>query len=49
MKQEIYPEIWDRDPQQDDALGYLLECYEILTTFVRETREAERGLIIFLS
>ena len=23
-KKKIYPEIWDRDPAQDDSLGYLM-------------------------
>ena len=49
MKQDIYPTIWDRDPKEDDALGYLLEYYDILTGFVRETTNANKGLIVFLS
>jgi hypothetical protein len=24
MRLEIYPEIWDRDPAEDDTLGWLL-------------------------
>lgn len=27
VKKEIYPEIWDRDPKDDDTLGYLIEYY----------------------
>ncbi len=49
MTLEIYPKIWDRDPQEDDTLGYLLEYYETLRTFVRQTKDAGKGLIVFLS
>ena len=49
MKQQIYPEIWDRDPEVDDTLGYLVEYYGSLTRFVRETRDTHKGLIVFLA
>src|SRR5918994_521667 len=30
MRLEIYPEIWDRDPEKDDTLGYLMESVSLL-------------------
>jgi hypothetical protein len=33
MKSGIYPRIWDRDPAEDDVLGYLKESYELLVRF----------------
>jgi hypothetical protein len=30
MRLEIYPEIWDRDPANEDPLGYLLEMVAVL-------------------
>ncbi len=49
MKAEIYPQIWDRDPATDDTLGYLLEYFELLKTFVLDTAEAGAGLIVYLN
>ncbi len=38
---DIYPTIWDRDPAEDDTLGYCVEYFGILKEFV--TRAAARG------
>jgi hypothetical protein len=38
MRLEIYPEIWDRDPAEDDGLGALLDA-------VRELREVLGGVV----
>ena len=46
---EIYPEIWERDPQEDDALDYLLEFFEDLKSFVEKTKEQGKGMIIYLT
>ena len=46
---EIYPEIWERDPQEDDALGYLLEYFEELKTFVEKAAEGGKGMIVYLT
>ena len=43
---DIYPRIWDRDPAEDDTLGYLLENFADLQAFVRETRQSGRGLLL---
>jgi hypothetical protein len=49
MKQaDIYPDIWGRDPQADDALGYLVEYFEMLKPFVRQAAEQGRGLLVFV-
>jgi hypothetical protein len=48
-KAEIYPDIWERDPQEDDALAYLIEYFEDLKSFVEKTRAAGKGMIIYLT
>ncbi|HEY3017894.1 MAG TPA: YfbM family protein [Gaiellaceae bacterium] len=49
MEAQIYPEIWDRDPAEDDALGYLLEYFELLKTFVLRAHDESSGLIVYLN
>jgi hypothetical protein len=48
-KLQIYPEIWDRDPAEDDSLAYLIEYYTDLRDFVRRTAERGRGLLVYLN
>jgi hypothetical protein len=48
MAQQIYPEIWDRDPREDDTMGYLAEYFDMLKTFVRNSAETQKGLIVWL-
>jgi hypothetical protein len=48
-KLQIYPEIWDRDPKEDDSLGYLLDYYTDLRGFVRRTAERGHGLLVYLN
>ena len=48
MAQHIYPEIWDRDPREDDTLGYLAEYFDMLKTFVRDSAETRKGLLVWL-
>lgn len=48
-KADIYPNIWDRSPEDDDMLGYLLEYFETLKGFVLEVKERGTGLIICLT
>lgn len=45
----IYPEIWDRDPEKDDSLGYLLSAFEELKTFVEEAAADDLGLLVFIT
>jgi hypothetical protein len=49
MEVGVYPEIWDRDPQEDDSLGYLIEYYTDLRDFVRRTAERGDGLLVYLN
>ena len=49
MEADIYPSIWDRAPEEDDTLGYLLEYYETLRSFLERTKNGNRGAIITLS
>jgi hypothetical protein len=49
MKADIYPSIWDRATEEDDTLGYLLEYYEALRSFVERTKNENKGAIITLS
>jgi hypothetical protein len=48
-KEQIYPDIWDRDPREDDTLGYLLEYFDILKSFVRQTTGAGKGMLVYLT
>lgn len=49
IEQEIYPAIWDRDPSEDDTLGYLLEYFDDLKSSVSAASEKRMGLVIDLS
>lgn len=48
-KAEIYPEIWDSDAGEDDALGYLVEMFEDLKAFVEKTAEQKKGMIVYIA
>jgi hypothetical protein len=47
MELAIYPEIWDRDPAEDDTLGYLLAYYDELRPFMLRAADRGHGLIIY--
>ena len=47
MELGIYPEIWDRDPAEDDTLGYLLHHYGELRAFVRRAADGGRAMIVY--
>ena len=49
MKKEIYPEIWDRSPEEDDTLGYLLEYTRTLRGFLAQAVERKQGLVVYLN
>ena len=49
MAAQVYPEIWDRDPAEDDAVGYLVEYFEMLKPFVRAARDDGKGLVVYLN
>lgn len=49
MRLEIYPSIWDRDPAEEDSLGYVLSAFDELKTFVAEAAEDDLGLLIHIT
>jgi hypothetical protein len=46
---EIYPEIWDRPPEEDDTLSYLLEYVRTLRGFLAQAVEQRQGLVVYLT
>jgi hypothetical protein len=42
----IYPRIWERDPAEDDVLGYLRLYYEILVRFFDTAAASESAAIM---
>jgi len=46
---DIYPDIWDRDPAEDDTLAYLLVHFEALTKFVSTTAGRSSGFLVYLA
>lgn len=48
MQEDIYPTIWDRDPAEDDTLGYLIEYYGQLKAFLAEVTAKNLGLLIYM-
>ncbi|ATB42788.1 hypothetical protein CYFUS_008267 [Cystobacter fuscus] len=49
MELDIYPSIWDRDPADDDTLGYVLEYFEMLKSFLRKGAEQGLGFLVYMS
>jgi len=49
MRAEIYPEIWDRDPKDDDTLGYLMEYVAILRDAMSTVTSRGHGLLVVLT
>ncbi|MBI5302699.1 MAG: YfbM family protein [Chloroflexi bacterium] len=48
-KLEIYPDIWERNPEEDDTFGYCEEYFGVLKSFVEQAAERNLGLVICLS
>jgi hypothetical protein len=46
---EIYPNIWDRPPGEDDTLGYLLENWSLLKPFVQKGAAEGFGMVAWLA
>jgi hypothetical protein len=42
----IYPEIWDRPPEKDDARGYVAQYYEMLRSFILGAASQREALLI---
>jgi hypothetical protein len=49
MRLEIYPEIWDRDPAEDDTLGYLMEYLEQLRSTLSGVVARGHGLLVTIT
>ena len=49
MAADIYPGIWDRDPDDDDTLGYLIEYVGTLRETLATVTGHGHGLMVFLS
>jgi hypothetical protein len=49
MRLEIYPEIWDRDPAEEDPLGFLLEMVGVLRGALQRAVGHGHGLLVTLS
>ena len=49
MQAKIYPDIWDRDPADDDTLGYLMDYVTTLREAVAATVSKSHGLLVHLS
>ncbi|HKP81146.1 MAG TPA: YfbM family protein [Pyrinomonadaceae bacterium] len=49
VAKEIYPEIWDRDPEEDDTFGYLTEYFQVLRGFLSQTVDEGLGLVVYFS
>jgi hypothetical protein len=46
---EIYPDIWTRSVLEEDSLRYLMDSLDKLRAFLRQTAEAQLGLLVFLT
>lgn len=46
MRRQIYPEIWDRDPGDDDTLGYVMENVADLRQFLAAAARDGLGVMI---
>jgi hypothetical protein len=46
---EIYPEIWDRPPEEDDTRGYVAEYYDRLRSFVIDVASEGEAMLISLA
>jgi hypothetical protein len=46
--QNIYPEIWNRSPAEQDTLGYLLEHFAILREGVKNAADNKLGIVVAL-
>lgn len=45
-REQIYPQIWDRDPAGEDLVGYVVAGYETIRTQFAEAAAANQGFVI---
>ena len=48
MNLEIYPEIWDKDRDDDDTLGYCIEYYDNLRSFLSNAVNDSLGIVLYI-
>ncbi|HEU0175121.1 MAG TPA: YfbM family protein [Blastocatellia bacterium] len=48
-KADIYPSIWDHVDEEQGKLEYLLDHYEVLRSFLDQTKKENKGAIIFIA
>ena len=48
MSLEIYPEIWDREPDDDDTLGYCIEYIADLRRFLSDAASNSMGITLHI-
>ena len=46
IENDIYPSIWDRDPDEDGALDYLLEYFFELKSFISAAASKRLGIVV---
>ena len=49
MAKEVYPEIWDRSPVDDESLEYLMEYVQVLRGLLEQAVAKKFGLVVYLS
>jgi Domain of unknown function (DUF1877) len=49
MDAEIYPEIWDRDPAEDDTVGYLVANFDSMKALLQRAATKSSGLLVYLN
>ena len=49
VEQDIYPTIWDRDPKDDDSLGYLVEHFGVLQRFISDAASKGLGIVVTMT
>jgi hypothetical protein len=47
VAKEIYPDIWARSALEEDSLRYLMDNLDKLRAFLRQTVEAQLGILVF--
>ncbi|MDM7921537.1 MAG: YfbM family protein [Pyrinomonadaceae bacterium] len=49
IRLEIYPAIWDREPDDDDTFSYCAEYFDVLKSFVVRAADRNAGIIVYLT
>ena len=49
LDEQIYPEIWGRDPEEDDSLEYLLEYFQILRGYLQQAVDSNVGILVYVA